>query len=67
MLIDMCLPKFKICQGAVAPNCFKSHTNSSCPDIFSRQSLPDVQFEIPFVQRNMVFTGQSVLALKKSY
>ena len=27
MLIDICLPKFDIYQGAVAPNCFKNHTN----------------------------------------
>ena len=28
MLMDMCLPKFEIYQDTVAPNCFKSHTNS---------------------------------------
>ena len=27
MLKDMCLPKFDIYQGTVAPNCFKSYTN----------------------------------------
>ena len=24
----MCLPKFDIYQGAVAPDCFKNHTNT---------------------------------------
>ena len=38
MLIDMCSPKSDISQGTVAPNCFKSHTNSSCPDFFQMQS-----------------------------
>ena len=28
ILMDMCLPKFDIYQGTVAPNCFKGHTNS---------------------------------------
>ena len=37
MLMDMCLPKFDIYQGTVAPNCFKNHTNSRCPDFFSRK------------------------------
>ena len=27
LLLDVCLPKFEVCQGKVAPNCFKSHTN----------------------------------------
>ena len=29
MLMDMCLPKFNIYQGTVAPNYLKSHTNKS--------------------------------------
>ena len=31
--MDMCLHKFEIYQGTVAPKSFKSHTNSWCPDI----------------------------------
>ena len=34
MLMDMDLPKFDIDQGAVAPSCFKSHTNNLCPFIY---------------------------------
>ena len=37
MLMDMCFPKFDIYQGIVAPNCFKKHTNSWCPDFFSKK------------------------------
>ena len=39
MLIVMCIPKFDICQGAVAPNCFKSHTSTRCFDFFHRKVL----------------------------
>ena len=34
----MCLPKFDIYQGTVAQNCFRSHTNSWCPDFFQKKS-----------------------------
>ena len=34
MLMDMSLLKFGIYQDTGAKNCFKSHTNSSCPHIF---------------------------------
>ena len=37
MLIDMCLPKFNIYQDTVAPNCFKSDTDSWYPDIFLKK------------------------------
>ena len=36
MLRDMCLPEFDNHQGLVAPNCFKSHANSRCPDFFQK-------------------------------
>ena len=39
MLMGMCSPTFNIYQGAVAPNCFKSHTNSWCPDFFQKKKL----------------------------
>ena len=60
MLIDMCLHKFEIYQGAVAPNSFKSRTNSSCPDFFQkREILSNGRFEIYLALRNIVSTGQS--------
>ena len=55
--MDMCLPKFDIYQGKVAPNYFKSHTNSWCPDFFQKKSLPDVRSDIRLAQRNIVSTG----------
>ena len=33
------LTTFDIYQGTVAPNYFKSHTNSQCPDLFSKNSF----------------------------
>ena len=39
MLVSMRLPKFNICQGAVASNCFKSNTNSSRSDFSPEKSL----------------------------
>ena len=49
MLMDMCLPKFDIDQSTVAPNCFKSHTNSWCPDFFQKKNclIPDLKFTLP--------------------
>ena len=35
--IDMCLPKFDIFQSKVAQNCFRSHTNSWCPEFFQKK------------------------------
>ena len=37
MLMDMCFPEFANYQGTVASNCFKSHTNSRCPDFFQKK------------------------------
>ena len=37
--MDTCLPSFDICQGTVAPNCFKSHTNTRCPDLFQKKKF----------------------------
>ena len=59
MLMDICLPKFDIYQGVVAPNCFRSHTNS-CPDFFQEKIFSDVWSEIHLVGLNIVSTGQSV-------
>ena len=39
MLMDMCLPKSYIYQGAVFANCFKSPTNSPCPAFFQNKSF----------------------------
>ena len=49
MLMDMYLPNFHNYQGTVAPNCFKSHTYSSCPDFFQKRFLFDVLSEIHLV------------------
>ena len=67
MLMDICLPKFDIYQGKVAPNCFKSYTNSWFPDFFFQKKLSDVRFDIHLVWRNTVSTGQSVRSFKKNY
>ena len=59
MLMEMWLPKFDIYQGAVPLNCFKSHTNSSCPDFSQKRfylvsglkfTLSDV---LPFLPDNL--------------
>ena len=34
--MDMHLLEFDNYQGTVAPNCFKSHTDSRCPDFFQK-------------------------------
>ena len=44
--MDMCLHKFDHYQGRVAPNCFKSHTDSCCPDFVQKNVLSDVRSEI---------------------
>ena len=55
MLMDMYLPKFDIYQGTVAPNCFNSHTNSSCPDIFQKMfCLSDVRSSIKLVRSSII-------------
>ena len=59
--MDMSSPKFDIYKGTVAPNCFKKHLNSRCPDFLQKKkSLSNVRSEIYIVQRNIVSTGQSV-------
>ena len=62
MLMDMCLPKFDIYQGTVAPNCFKSPTNSYVLIFFKKNVLPDVQSKMLLVQGNIVSIGQSARA-----
>ena len=65
MLMDMCLPKFDIYLGTVAPNCFKSRANSGCPDFFFKKISSDDRSESLLVRRNIVSSGQSVWALNK--
>ena len=67
MLMTMCLPKFDIHQGTVAPNCFKNHSISPCPDFFQKKVLSDVRSEIHIVRYNIVSTEQSVRPEKKLY
>ena len=52
--------KFDIYQDTLASNCFKSFTNSWCPEFFQKKVLSDVRSEIYFIQRNIVSAGQSV-------
>ena len=65
MLMDMCLPKFEIYQITVAPNCVKSYTSSSCPDLFQKTIFSDVQSQTDLGRCNMVSTGQSVRDVKE--
>ena len=57
MLLAMCLTRLAIYQGAVAPNCFKSHRNSGCPDFCQKKALSDVWSEIHLFRRNIVYAG----------
>ena len=54
----MCLPNFDLYWRTVAPNFFKSHTNSWCSDFFKKKVLPDVRSDIPPIRINIVSTGQ---------
>ena len=68
MLIDQCLPKFDIHQGIVAPSWFKNHSNSRKKIFQKKKVLSGFRSEIHvIVPRNILSTGQSVRALKKSY
>ena len=58
--MDIYFPKFNIYQGIVAPNWFKSFTNSQCPDFFFKKNLFDVQSETHLVRSNIVSTGKAV-------
>ena len=64
MLMDMCLPKFDIHQGTMAPNYFKSHTNYF--KIFFRKNfffLTDVWSEIHHLLalKNDLYSGLTVV------
>ena len=52
-------------QGTVAPNYFKSYTNSWCHDSLQKSFFSDVQSEIHFFWCDIVSTGQSVSAEKE--
>ena len=61
--MDMCLPKFDIYKGTVAPNCFDIHITQILDIlIFFQKVLSDVRFEIHLVRRNIVSTRQSARA-----
>ena len=62
----MLKPKFDICQGTVAPNCFKSHTNSSRPDFFEKKFslMSGLKFTLSTVTS---FLPDNLSGLKKSY
>ena len=77
-MVEFCLKKFmfklsnlnhvqKVQLCSIAPNCFKSYTNSWSPDFFKKKKVSsDVWSEIHLVQHNIASTGQAVRALKKS-
>ena len=72
MLVDMCLHKFEIYQGTVAPNSFKSRTNFWCPDFFQKKwfcLMSDLKFTLSdvtsFVQGNL--SGLKKLYLGRLY
>ena len=58
--MDMYFPKFDIYQSTVAPNCFKNHANSWCPDFLQKNVLSDVRSETDLVPTNIVSTEQFV-------
>ena len=58
--MDMLLPAFNIYQCRVVPNCFKSHTNTCCPDFFPKKVLPDTRSKTHPVRCIIISTGQSV-------
>ena len=62
----MLTPKFDICQGTVAPNCFKSHTNSPCSDFFEKKVslMSGLEFTLSTVTS---FLLDNLSGLKKSY
>ena len=62
MLMGMCLLKFDIYPGTIAPNCFQNHKKSWCPDFFPKNVSPDVRSEIGLVRRNIVSNEHSVRA-----
>ena len=64
--MDMCLHKFDNYQGRVAPNCFKSHTDSCCPDFVQKNVLSDVRSEIYINRGKTVSNGQSVRVKRKN-
>ena len=65
ILMDMCLPKFDIYQGTVAPNCFKGHTNSSRPDFFQQKKFCLV-FRLKLTLSDVtLFLPENLFGLKK--
>ena len=62
----MCLPKFNIYQDTVAPNCFKSHTDSWYPDIFLKKTFC-LTSGLKFTLSNVTsFPPENLSELKKS-
>ena len=67
MLVDMCLNKFEIYQGIVAPNSFKSRTNFWYPDFFQKNwfcLMSDLKFTLSDVTS---FLQGNLSGLKKLY
>ena len=66
MDLDTCLPKFDIYQGIVASNCFKSCTNSWCPDFFKKKTclISSLKFTLSDVT---LFLPDNLSGIKKIY
>ena len=62
--MDIRLPKFDVYHSVVAPNCFKSHANFPCSNLFQKM-LSGVQSKISPVRRNIVPTRESLMAFEK--
>ena len=58
MLMDICLPKFDIYQGKVAPNFLRATQTLDVLNFFKKIVLSDVRSEIHLVRYNIVSTGQ---------
>ena len=65
MLMDICLPKFDIYQGKVAPNFLRATQTLDVLNFFKKIVLSDVRSEIHLVRYNIVSTRAISPALKK--
>ena len=59
MLMDICLPKFDIYQGKVAPIYLRATQTLVIMFFFKKKVLSDVRYDIHLVGRNIISTGQS--------
>ena len=68
MLMDMCLTKCDIYQGTVAQNCFKSRTNSSCPNFFQKKKMFCLMSALKFTLSDVtLFLPDNLSGVKNLY